>query len=105
MTEESSWLSKIAPEDRIYYTRLIFAVLAATVCIGFNLSGVLGIVGFIVGVTMITLSYFIAAFFLGVDTEAIGGHARGLVKGLGTGILLFLVIWFLVFNFLVAPFS
>jgi hypothetical protein len=91
--------SRISAEDRIYYTRLFFAIIAALICLGLNLSGPLGIFGFIIGIVIIVLSYFVSVYLLSVDPEAIGGHARGLIKGLGTAILLFLVIWFLVYNF------
>jgi hypothetical protein len=97
-----AWLAKIKPEDRIYYTRLIFAVVAASVCLGFNLSGQIGILGFILGVIIVVLSYFFAVYLLGVDPKSIGGHAKGITKGLGTALLLFLVIWLLAYNFLVA---
>lgn len=97
-------LTEIQPEDRIYYTRLVFAVVAATVCLGFNLSGPLGLPGFILGVIIVILSYFFAVFLLGVDPKSVGGHARGITKGLGTALLLFLVIWLLAYNFLVAGF-
>ncbi|MFX1563103.1 MAG: hypothetical protein ACFFDP_07320 [Promethearchaeota archaeon] len=100
--ETQSWLEKIPPKDRIYYTRLIFAVVAASICLVFNLSGPIGIIGFILGVTIIILSYFITVYLLGVDPEAIGGHGRGIVTGLGTSLFLFLIIWFLIFNFLIA---
>jgi len=101
--ETQSWQAKIPPKDRIYYTRLVFAAVAAFLCLIFNLSGpVIGILGFILGVTIIVLSYFITVYFLGVDPKEIGGHARGLISGLGTSIFLFLIIWFLIFNFLVA---
>jgi hypothetical protein len=98
-----AWLARVRPDDRIYYTRLIFAVVAASVCLGFNFSGqILGLPGFILGVVIIVLSYFVAVYLLGVDPKAIGGHRRGLTKGLGTALLLFLIIWFLVYNFFVA---
>jgi len=97
-----SWLGRVKPEDRIYYTRLIFAVVAASVCLGFNLSGPIGLLGFIVGVIIIVLSYFFAVYLLGVDPKSIGGHAKGITKGLGTSLLLFLVIWLLAYNFWVA---
>ena len=100
MSEETeNWLERIPPGDRIYYTRLVFAIIAAAINLGFNFWGVLGLLGFIMGLSIIILSYFISVLFLGVDPKAIGGHPRGLIKGLGTSVLLFLVIWFLVFNF------
>jgi hypothetical protein len=99
--ETQSWLEKISPKDRIYYTRLIFAVVAASLCLIFNLSGPIGILGFILGITLIILSYFIAVLLLGVSPNEVGGHARGLISGLGTSIFLFLIIWFLIFNFLI----
>ena len=92
--------SRISAENRVYYTRLIFAFVAALICLGLNLSGPLGAVGFIIGIVVIVLSYFLSIYLLGVNPEEIGGHSRGLMKGLGTGILLFLVIWFLVYNFI-----
>lgn len=100
--EAESWFVRISPEDRIYLTRIIFAIVAASICIGFNLSGILGIVGFILGIALIVISYFIPIKLLGVDLELIGGHARAIMKGLGTAILLFLVIWLLVGNFIYA---
>lgn len=105
MPEKSqTWATRITPEDRIYYTRLIFAVFAASLCFGFNFSGLLGIVGFILGIIVIILSYFVAIFLLRVDPQKVGGHGRGLMKGLGTGILLFLILWFLLYNFLIVPY-
>ncbi len=92
--------SQISAEDRIYYTRLIFAFVAAIICLGLNLSGPLGAVGFIVGIVVIILSYFIPVYLLGVNPGAVGGHGRGLMKGLGTAILLFMIMWFLVYNFI-----
>ena len=92
--------AKTSAENRIYYTRLIFAFVAATICLVFNLSGLLGAVGFIVGIVIIIVSYYIPIYLLGVDPELVGGFGRGMMKGLGTGILLFLVTWFLVFNFI-----
>jgi hypothetical protein len=100
-----AWLARIQPEDRIYYTRLVFALVAASVCLGFNLSGPFGLYGFILGVVIVILSYFFAVYVLRVDPKSVGGHARGITKGLGTGILLFLVVWILVYNFLVAGFA
>jgi hypothetical protein len=93
------WRSRISPEDLIYYTRLIFAFIGAAIALAFNLSGPLGLVGFIVGVVLVVGSYLIPIYVLGVDPGEIGGHGKGLMKGLGTGVLIFLVIWFLVFNF------
>jgi len=93
--------AKISAENRIYYTRIIFAFVAAIICLGLNLSALLGILGFILGIVIIIASYFLPIYILGTDPEIVGGHGRGLMKGLGTGILLFLVTWFLVYNFLV----
>ncbi|MFX1300314.1 MAG: hypothetical protein ACFFAL_10715 [Promethearchaeota archaeon] len=98
--ETKSWFKRLSPEDLIYYTRLIFAVIAAAIALGLNLSGPLGIFGFIIGITLVVISYFIALFLFRIAPEQVGGHLRGLMKGLGTGILLFLVIWLLVYNFI-----
>ncbi len=92
--------AKISAENRIYYTRLIFAFVAALICLSLNLSAVLGAIGFILGIVIIIVSYFLPIYLLGIDPEIVGGHGRGLMKGLGTGILLFLVTWFLVYNFI-----
>jgi hypothetical protein len=61
----------------------------------------MGAIGFITGIIIIIVSYFVAIYLLGVDPTEIGGHGKGLMKGLGTAILLFLVIWFLIYNFTV----
>jgi hypothetical protein len=95
-----SWINRLSPEDLIYYTRLIFSVIAAAIALGLNLSGPLGIIGLAIGITLVVISYFIALFLFRINPEEIGGHGRGLMKGLGTGILLFLVIWLLGFNFI-----
>jgi hypothetical protein len=97
-----SFLDHITPEDRIYYTRIIFAFISAALVLGLNLWGPLGLVGFGIGLALIILSYFLAVYLLGVDPQEIGGHVKGLVKGLGTGILLFLLIYLLGFNFIYA---
>lgn len=99
-----SWYERITPEDRIYYTRLIFALVAASICLIFFpfLSGPNGIYGFILGLVLIIPSYLIPIYLLGVDLEEIGGHAKAAIKGLGTAILLFLVIWLLGYNFIYA---
>ena len=103
MSKESSfWRNRISPEDLIYYTRLVFAIISAAIALGFNFSGIFGIYGFIIGIVLVVGSYGIPIYILGVDPEEIGGHAKGLMKGLGTGILLFLVIWLLAFNFIYA---
>ncbi|MFX1473938.1 MAG: hypothetical protein ACFFCO_00455 [Promethearchaeota archaeon] len=93
--------SRISAENRIYYTRLVSAFVAALICLGLNLSGLLGLFGFILGIIIIIASYFVPIYLLGVNPKTIGGHGRGLMKGLGTAILLFLVIWFLTYNFLI----
>jgi len=95
-----SWFKRLSPEDLIYYTRLIFAIIAAAIALGLNLSGPLGIIGFAIGITLVVISYFIALFLFRITPEEVGGHVKGLMKGLGTGILLFLVIWLLVYNFI-----
>ncbi len=97
-----SWFDKLSPEDRIYYIRIIFAIIAGAVTLAFNLSGPFGLIGFAIGLALIILSYFLAVYLLGVNPKEIGGHTRGLIKGLGTAILLFLVIWFLGYDFLYA---
>ena len=93
------WRSKITPEDLIYYTRLIFAFIGAAIALAFNFWGPLGLVGFFLGVIFVVVSYLIPISVLGVKPEEVGGHGKGLMKGLGTGLLMFLVVWFLVFNF------
>lgn len=98
----NSFIERITPEDRIYYTRIIFALISAAIVWGLNLWGPLGWVGFVIGLALIILSYFLAIFLLRVNPQEIGGHVRGLLKGLGTGVLLFLVIWLLGFNFIYA---
>ena len=103
MSEKSHfWRNRISPEDLIYYTRLLFAIVGAAIALGFNFSGVFGVFGFIIGIVLLVASYGIPIYILGVDPEEIGGHAKGLMKGLGTGILLFLVVWLLSFNFIYA---
>ena len=103
MSEKSQfWRTRIHPEDLVYYTRLLFAVIAAAIALGFNFSGVFGIFGFILGIVLVVASYGIPIYILGVDPEELGGHTRGLMKGLGTGILLFLIVWLLVYNFIYA---
>lgn len=99
-----SWFDRITPEDRVYYTRLIFGVVAASICLIFYpyFSGFNGIYGFLLGLMLVIFSYFIAIYLLRVDPEEVGGHVRGIIKGLGTGILLFLVIWLLGYNFIYA---
>ncbi len=105
MTEESlSFLHRIQPEDRIYYTRIIFGVVAATICLGLKLSGIFAAIGFVLGAVLIGFSYLIPLYLLGVNPQDIGGHAKGAMKGLGTGILLFLMIWLLLYNFIYAAF-
>jgi len=94
-------IARIPPEDRIYYTRLIFSVIAASICIRFNLSGPLGVVGFFTGVLLLCLAYLVAIYLLGVNPESVGGHAKGFLTGLGTSLLLFLVLWIIIYNFLV----
>jgi hypothetical protein len=93
------WRNRITPEDLIYYTRLIFALTGAAIALAFNLSGLIGLAGFFVGLILVIVSYFIPIYILGVNPQEIGGHVKGLMKGLGTGVLLFIVIWFLGFNF------
>lgn len=102
-----SWLDRITPEDRIYYTRLIFSIISAAIGLALYplaaanyLLGIYGLIGFGIGLALIILSYFIAIYLLGVDPAEIGGHTKGLIKGLGTAALLFLVIWLLGFNFI-----
>ena len=105
MTEESqSFFNRIKPEDRIYYTRVIFGFVAATICLGLNLSGVFAAIGFVLGAVLIGFSYLIPLYILGVNPEDIGGHVKGVMKGLGTGILLFLVVWLLLYNFYYAAY-
>ena len=94
------WRNRITPEDLIYYTRLIFGLSGAAIALGFNLWGPLGLVGFVIGLVLVIVSYFIPIYILGVDPKEVGGHSKGLIKGLGTGVLLFLVIWILGFNFI-----
>ncbi len=94
------WRNRLTPEDLVYYTRLIFGLIGAAIALAFNFSGPLGMVGFIIGVVLVVVSYFISIYLLGVDPQEIGGHGKGLMKGLGTGILIFLVVWFLAFNFI-----
>ncbi|MFW9935973.1 MAG: hypothetical protein ACFFDU_10805 [Candidatus Thorarchaeota archaeon] len=94
------WRNRITPEDLIYYTRLIFGLIGAAIASAFNLSGLLGLVGFFVGIVLVVVSYLIPIYILGVDPQEIGGHGKGLMKGLGTGALIFLVVWFLAFNFI-----
>jgi hypothetical protein len=98
--ETQSWFKRLSPEDLIYYTRLIFAIIAAAIALGLNLSGPLGIIGFAIGITLVVISYFIALFLFRINPDEVGGHVRGLMKGLGTGVLLFLVIWLLAYNFI-----
>ncbi|MFX1539399.1 MAG: hypothetical protein ACFFBX_01285 [Promethearchaeota archaeon] len=98
----TSFLERITPEDRIYYTRIIFAFISAALVLGLNLWGPLGLIGFVIGLVLIIMSYFFAVYLLGVDPQEIGGHVKGLLKGLGTGVLLFLVIWLMGFNFIYA---
>ena len=93
------WRNRISPEDLIYTMRLIFALIGAATALAFNLSGPLGLVGFIIGLVLVIFSYLIPIYLLGVNPQEIGGHGKGLMKGLGTGVLLFIVVWFLVFNF------
>ncbi len=94
------WRNRITPEDLVYYTRLIFALIGAAIALAFNLSGPLGLIGFIIGIVLVVGSYFIPIYVLGVDPQEIGGLGKGLMKGLGTGVLVFLVVWFLAFNFI-----
>ncbi len=93
------WRHRVTPEDLIYFTRLIFALISAAIALAFNLSGPLGLVGFILGIVLVVVSYFIPIYVLGVNPQEVGGNAKGLMKGLGTGVLIFIVIWFAVFNF------
>ena len=93
------WRNWLSPEDLVYYTRLIFALIGAAIALAFNLSGPLGLFGFVIGIVLVVVSYLIPLYVLGVGPQEVGGHGKGLMKGLGTGILLFLVVWILVFNF------
>ncbi len=98
----TSLFERITPEDRIYYTRIIFAFISAAIVLGLNLWGPLGLIGFVIGLVLIILSYFLAVYLLGVNPQEIGGHVKGLIKGLGTAVLLFLMIYLLGFNFIYA---
>jgi hypothetical protein len=94
------WRNRITPEDLIYNIRLIFGLIGAAIALAFNLSGTLGLVGFFIGIVLVVVSYLIPIYILGVDPQEIGGHGKGLMKGLGTGVLIFLVVWFMAFNFI-----
>lgn len=102
LEKTQSWRTRISPEDKIYYTRLLFSIISAAIALGFNFWGLLGVFGFLIGIALIVSSYVIPVYILGVNPKEVGGHVRGIMKGLGTGILLFLVIWLLGFNFIYA---
>ncbi|MFX0169231.1 MAG: hypothetical protein ACFE89_07745 [Candidatus Hodarchaeota archaeon] len=102
LEKTQSWRTRLSPEDMIYYTRLLFSIISAAIALGFNLWGLLGVFGFLIGIVLIVSSYLIPVYILGVNPKEVGGHVRGIMKGLGTSILLFLVIWLLGFNFIYA---
>ena len=90
----------LTSKDKIYYTRLVSALVVGI----FN--GVLwlyDIRGLIFMIFMAFFSHFASIYFLGVDPEEMGGQLKVFTVGIFSFIFLGIVVWTLAFNFISVP--
>ena len=93
-------LKTMTPKDKIYYTRLVSALIVGI------LNGVLwlyDIRGLLFFIFMAFFSHYVSIYFLGVDSEEMGGQLKVFTVGIFSFLFLGIVVWTLAFNFISVP--
>ena len=81
----------LKPQSKVYWLRLLFAVLAAFICSPFVL-GLNNVLGILVGILVYVASYYIFRDVMKLDIKTIG--ARKLITtGIGSYAILWIVFW------------
>ena len=88
------------PKDKIYYTRLVCAVIAGIIN---SVLWLYDIAGLIFAVFMLIASHYIAIYILRVDPDEMGGQWKVFTVGIFSYIFLGIVVWTLAFNLITVP--
>ena len=83
------------PKDRIYYFKLVLAIITGFVNSFLWLTDFQGV---IMAVVVLILSYFTALYVLRIDPEEIGGKTKLLTTGIGTYLLVGILTWTILYN-------
>lgn len=85
----------IKPKDKLYYFRLVLAIVCAFVNSFLWLTDFQGL---IMAVVVLVLSYFTALYILRIEPDEVGGKTKLFTTGIGTYILVGIVSWTILYN-------
>lgn len=85
----------LKPSGKVYWTRLILAVLTAWLCAFLDLSGWRGV---FFGIFMYLASYYIVRYGLNITPESVGSASKLMLTGIGTFIFVWLMTWTLLYT-------
>ncbi|MGQ4914517.1 MAG: hypothetical protein ACP6IU_07155 [Candidatus Asgardarchaeia archaeon] len=91
----------MSPKDKVYYTKILMAVVFAAICAYFNITETLG---FMVGLAGAFVAHVISLYVLSVSPEVFdGSQSKMFLNGFFSYLLLFIVLWALFYDILYLP--
>ncbi len=84
--------------DRMYYLKIFFAIIASILCVLFDLRGWRG---GLFGLVIYGFTYYITIYVMGIDPSEVGGKTKVITSGLVTYLLIWVLTWTILFDFIV----
>ncbi len=84
--------------DRMYYLKIFFAIIASILCVLFDLRGWRG---GLFGLVIYGFTYYITIYVMGIDPSEVGGKTKVITSGLFSYLLIWVLTWTILFDFIV----
>ncbi|MHA1238514.1 MAG: hypothetical protein ACTSSJ_04640 [Candidatus Odinarchaeia archaeon] len=81
--------------SKVYYTKVILGIIMGIIC-GFT--GLVGLIGFIIGISVMFATYPITVYLLKIKPEDVGSKKRLLTTGLPQYFLLWILVWSVIYT-------
>ncbi len=84
--------------DKMYYLKITFAIIASILCVLFDLRGWRG---GLFGLVIYGFTYYITIYVLNIDPSEVGGRTKVITSGLFSYLLIWVLVWTILFDFIV----
>ena len=91
-------IKKLNANDKMYYLKILFAILASILCIVFDLRGWRG---GLFGLVIYGFTYYFTIYVMGIDPSEVGGKSKVITSGFFSYLLIWILFWTIIFNFII----
>lgn len=93
----SNKVFQLSSLSKIYWSKLILAIISALLCSLLRLTGLLGVA---FGIIIYISSYIITRYIFRIDPTEVGGTKTILTKGIGTYFFTWITTWTIIYTLL-----